>query len=59
MNNTNKNKLLIDLSVQIESIKYEIKKMDKYNLDNDDIIMGQVEELIKIYDNDKTKKRNK
>ena len=53
MNNTNKNKLLIDLSLQIERIKYEIKKMDKYNLDNDDIIMGQVEELIKIYDNDK------
>ena len=51
MNNTNKNKLLIDLSIQIESIKYEIKKMDKYNLDNDDIIMGQVEKLIKIYDN--------
>tara|TARA_R100000742_G_C4214224_1_gene39752 strand:- start:218 stop:376 length:159 start_codon:yes stop_codon:yes gene_type:complete len=51
MNNTNKNKLLLDLCLQIESIKYEIKKMDKYNLDNDDIIMGQVEELIKIYDN--------
>ena len=51
MNNTNKNKLLIDLSIQIESIKYEMKKMEKYNLDNDDIIMGQVEKLIKIYDN--------
>jgi hypothetical protein len=51
MNNTNKNKLLIDLSIQIESIKYEMEKMDKYNLDNDDIIMGQVEKLIKIYDN--------
>ena len=43
----------VDLSMQIERIKYEMNKMDKYNLDNDDIVKSCVEELIKIYDLDK------
>ena len=50
----NMKKILIDLSIQIERIKYEIKKMDKYNLDNDDIIKSEVERLIEIYDNNPT-----
>ena len=41
----------IDLSMQIERIKYEMNKMDKYNLDNDDIVKSCVEELINIYNN--------
>ena len=39
----------IDLSMQIERIKYEMNKMDKYNLDNDDIVKSCVEDLIEIY----------
>ena len=43
----------IALSMQIERIQSEIDRMDKYNLDNDDIVKSCVEELIKIYDLDK------
>jgi len=41
----------IALSMQIEKIQSEINRMDKYNLDNDDIVKSCVEELIQIYNN--------
>ena len=39
----------IALSMQIERIQSEMDRMDKYNLDNDDIVKSCVEELINIY----------
>ena len=39
----------IALSMQIERIQAEMKRMDKYNLDNDDIVKSEVETLINLY----------
>ena len=39
----------IALSMQIERIQSEMDRMDKYNLDNDDIVKSCVEDLIEIY----------
>ena len=56
---TEKERYLIDLSMQIEKIKYELNKMDQFDLDilfgqdQYDIIIAEVENLIRIYELDK------